>query len=211
MSVSVRKTAPTPTPTPTPTYMANIQCIIGLGNPGEKYTKTRHNAGAWFVDYLAHQEHVALKLEKQFRGLLGEFSLNNQKCYLFKPTTYMNESGLSVSAFTKFYKIPIENVLVAHDELDFDVGVARLKKAGGHGGHNGLRNIIQQCGSADFYRLRLGVGHPGNRDEVVDYVLTTPSKADHQKIITSIEEAARVVPELLMGEFQKAFNQLHSN
>ncbi|MCX7121419.1 MAG: aminoacyl-tRNA hydrolase [Gammaproteobacteria bacterium] len=191
--------------------MNGIHCIVGLGNPGATYAKTRHNAGAWFVDYLAEKENVSLRLEKQFRGMLGEFSVNNQKCFLFKPTTYMNESGLSVSALIRFYKIPIENVLVVHDELDFDAGIARLKKAGGHGGHNGLRDIMQQCASADFYRLRLGVGHPGNRDDVVDYVLNAPSKDDHKKIMTAIEDSVCVIPALLSGEIQKAFSQLHSD
>lgn len=191
--------------------MNGIHCIVGLGNPGATYAKTRHNAGAWFVDFLANQNNVSLRLEKQFRGMLGEFFCNNQKCYLFKPTTYMNESGLSVSALMRFYKIPIENILVAHDELDFEAGIARLKKAGGHGGHNGLRDIIQQCASADFYRLRLGVGHPGDRNQVVDYVLNAPNKDDYQKIMTAIEDSTRVIPELLSGEIQKAFHHLHSD
>ncbi|OGT49415.1 MAG: aminoacyl-tRNA hydrolase [Gammaproteobacteria bacterium RIFCSPHIGHO2_12_FULL_38_11] len=191
--------------------MTQIQCIIGLGNPGSDYAKTRHNVGAWFVDFLAEKENAPLRLEKKLRGMLSEFLFNHQKCFLFKPTTYMNESGLSVSALLNFYKIPIENVLVAHDELDFDAGIARLKKGGGHGGHNGLRDIIQKCASADFYRLRLGIGHPGNRDDVVDYVLNVPSKDDHQKIIMAIEDSTRVIPELLSGEIQKAFHQLHSD
>lgn len=177
--------------------MSIIHCIIGLGNPGDNYAKTRHNVGAWFVDFLAEKYNVSFKLEKKLRGYIAEFSEHNQKCYLFKPTTYMNESGLPVRAVSQFYKIPIENMLVAHDELDFDPGVVKLKKAGGHGGHNGLRSIIQHCASSDFYRLRFGIGHPGNRDAVSDYVLAAPNKADHQKIMTAIEDATQVVLKLL--------------
>jgi len=191
--------------------MTHIQCIIGLGNPGAEYAKTRHNAGAWFVDVLAEQFNVSFKLDKKLRGHIAEFSAHNQKCFLFKPATYMNESGLSVHQFLQFYKIPIENSLVAHDELDFEAGIARLKKGGGHGGHNGLRDIMQQCASADFYRLRLGIGHPGNRNDVVDYVLKAPSRAERIDIMMAIDQATQVIPELLSGEFQKAFHQLHSD
>lgn len=188
-----------------------IRCIIGLGNPGDQYAKTRHNVGAWFVDYLAEQESVTLRLEKSLRGMVGEFSVNTQKIFLFKPTTYMNESGIAVAAFTRFYKILPEEILVAHDELDFDAGIARLKQAGGHGGHNGLRNIIAQLGSTDFYRLRLGIGHPGDRNEVVDYVLGKPSREDHVEIIRSIDASMRVMPDLFAGKIQQAFHLLHSD
>lgn len=188
-----------------------IRLIIGLGNPGAQYAATRHNVGAWFIDFLSNQENISMRVEKQFRAHVGEFLHNGAKCFLLKTTTYMNESGLSVSAFVKFYKINSDEMLVVHDELDFDAGVARLKQGGGHGGHNGLRDIISHLNSPDFYRLRLGIGHPSHRDDVSNYVLANPSRDDHVKIIKAIDESVRVIPELLSGEFQKAFHQLHSD
>jgi PTH1 family peptidyl-tRNA hydrolase len=188
----------------------SIRLIIGLGNPGAQYTATRHNVGAWFIDFLSQQENIALRVEKQFHAYVGEFSHAGNKCFLLVPTTYMNDSGRSVSAFAKFYKIIPEEMLVAHDELDFDAGIARLKKGGGHGGHNGLRDIISHLNSSDFYRLRLGIGHPGHRDDVSNYVLSNPSRDDRLDIIRAIDESVRVMPELLAGEFQKAFHILHS-
>src|SRR3990167_5165519 len=187
--------------------MNGIRLIVGLGNPGAEYAKTRHNVGAWFVDIFSEQNNISFALQKKFHAIVG----SHQKIFLLKPTTYMNESGLPVSAFIKFYKINPEEILVVHDELDFEAGIVRLKKDGGHGGHNGLRDIIQQCGSSDFYRLRLGIGHPGNRDDVSDYVLSAPSKADHADILRAIDEGSRIIPELLSGEFQKALHQLHSD
>lgn len=187
-----------------------IRCIIGLGNPGAQYAATRHNVGAWFVDFFAQQNNIPLCLEKKFHGFCAEFSAHDQKCFLFKPTTYMNESGRSVSAFAKFYKINVDEILVVHDELDFEAGIARLKLGGGHGGHNGLRDIISHMG-ANFYRLRLGVGHPGHRDEVVNYVLGNPSREDRVEIIKAIDESMRVIPELLLGKIQHAFHALHSD
>lgn len=186
-----------------------IRCIVGLGNPGAEYAKTRHNVGAWFIDFLAAQENLTLRLDKKLHGYLAEFTFQNQKCFLFKPSTYMNESGLAVSAFAKFYKIPVQEILIAHDELDFEAGIARLKLAGGHGGHNGLRDIIAHL-SPDFYRLRLGIGHPGNRDDVSDYVLGNPSHDDRIEIMKAIEESAKVIPDLLSGKIQEAFRTLHS-
>ena len=186
-----------------------IRLIVGLGNPGAHYAATRHNVGAWFIDHFAKNQHVPLCLNKKFRGFVGEFTHQNEKCFLLKPVTYMNESGLSVSVFAQFYKITAPEILVVHDELDFASGVVRLKQGGGHGGHNGLRDIVSHMG-ADFYRLRIGIGHPGHRDDVTNYVLGTPSHDDHQSINTAIEESMSVMPELLAGEFQKAFHALHS-
>ncbi len=189
----------------------SIRCIIGLGNPGAEYAKTRHNVGAWFVDFFAEKNTISLTLQKKFHAHIGEFSASDHtKIFLLKPTTYMNESGLSVSAFVKFHKINPEEILIVHDELDFEPGIARLKQGGGHGGHNGLRDIISHLNSSDFYRLRIGIGHPGNRDDVVDYVLNKPSRDDRVEIIKAIDESMRVIPELLSGEFQKAFHTLHS-
>jgi len=189
----------------------SIRLIVGLGNPGAQYAATRHNVGAWFIDFLSQQENISMRVEKQFHAHVGEFSHNGLKCFLLKPTTYMNESGMSVSAFAKFYKINPEAMLVVHDELDFDAGIARLKQGGGHGGHNGLRDIISHLNSSDFYRLRLGIGHPGHRDDVSNYVLSNPSRDDRVEIIRAIDESARVLPQLLLGEFQKAFHTLHSD
>ena len=186
-----------------------IRCIIGLGNPGAQYASTRHNVGAWFIDRFTDSHHVPLCLEKKFRGFVGEFAHQSEKCFLLKPTTYMNESGLSVSVFTQFYKITAAEILVVHDELDFEPGVIRLKQGGGHGGHNGLRDIVSHIG-ADFYRLRIGIGHPGHRDEVTNYVLGMPNQDDRVSIMKTIDESMCVIPELLSGEFQKAFHTLHS-
>ncbi|OGT43440.1 MAG: aminoacyl-tRNA hydrolase [Gammaproteobacteria bacterium RIFCSPHIGHO2_12_FULL_40_19] len=205
--------------------MSGIRLIVGLGNPGTQYAATRHNVGAWFVDIFAEQENISLRLEKQFRGYVGEITVSSDrsasasdhavraatKCFLFKPTTYMNESGMAVVAITQFYKILPEEILLVHDELDFDVGVARLKQAGGHGGHNGLRNIIAHLSSSDFYRLRLGIGHPGSRDEVTNYVLGNPSRDDRVEIIKAIDESFRVMPDLFDGKIQQAFHTLHSD
>lgn len=185
---------------------SGIRCIVGLGNPGAQYAATRHNVGAWFVDRYSEKNNIPLCLEKKFRALVGAFS---DHCFLFRPTTYMNESGASVSVFTQFYKINPEEMLVVHDELDFEPGIARLKQGGGHGGHNGLRDIISHLGP-DFYRLRIGIGHPGHRDDVTNYVLGNPSYDDHEKIISALTESLRVIPALLLGEFQKAFHALHS-
>lgn len=191
--------------------MSKIRLIVGLGNPGTQYAATRHNAGAWFVEFLANQETVSLRSAKQFHGHLAEFQYQNNKCFLFIPSTYMNDSGRAVAALIKFYKILPEEMLVAHDELDFEAGVVRLKQGGGHGGHNGLRDIIAHLNTPDFYRLRLGIGHPGHRDEVANYVLANPSRDERIEIMHAIDDAARIIPELLLGEFQKALHQLHSD
>lgn len=186
-----------------------IECIVGLRNPGAEYAKTRHNVGAWFVDALAESVNANFKLEKRFRSVVAKFSLDGHECWLLKPTTYMNESGTAVAAFARFYQIPVEKILVAHDELDFDAGVVRLKKAGGHGGHNGLRDVIAHI-TAEFYRLRIGIAHPGHRDDVTDYVLGVPSRADRDAITRSIQTALEIVPKLLSGKIQQAMHVLHS-
>ncbi len=188
-----------------------IRLIIGLGNPGAQYAATRHNVGAWWIDAFAEQNHIPLHLDRKFRGFVGEWLHDNQKCFLLKPTTYMNESGLPASLFTQFYKINPDEILVVHDELDFEAGIVRLKQGGGHGGHNGLRDIISHLHSSDFYRLRLGIGRPVHRDQVTDYVLGNPSRDDRDKILKSIDESISVIPDLLSGKIQQAFHQLHSD
>ncbi|WP_456414044.1 aminoacyl-tRNA hydrolase [Thiolapillus sp.] len=186
-----------------------IRCIIGLGNPGEKYQHTRHNAGFWFVDTLARRHGVQLRPENKFFGQLAKLSLPAGDCWLFQPATYMNRSGQATSALAHFYRLAPEQILVAHDELDLPAGSVRLKKGGGHGGHNGLRDIISALGSKDFYRLRLGIGHPGHRDQVTDHVLSRPSRDDQRKIEEAIELAADQTEALILGNYPQLMNRLH--
>lgn len=187
-----------------------VQLIVGLGNPGPEYAATRHNTGTWFVDLLARQYEINLKYEKKFRGVVSKLKINHHDVYLFIPSTYMNDSGYAVKAVTNFYKIPVEAVLIAHDELDFSPGTIRLKMGGGHGGHNGLRNIIEQIGSSDFLRLRIGIGHPGSKPLVHNYVLGKPASHESDLIIASIDKCLTLVPDLVKGEIQKVFNALHN-
>ncbi|MCH9769739.1 MAG: aminoacyl-tRNA hydrolase [Gammaproteobacteria bacterium] len=185
--------------------------MVGLGNPGSQYAPTRHNVGAWYVDALARQESLKLKSENKFHASAAKLNQNGEACWLAIPTTYMNESGRAVAALARFYKIPVERILIAHDELDFPAGTVRIKKSGGHGGHNGLRDIISHLGSKDFLRLRIGIGHPGHKDRVTPYVLGKPSSDDKASILQSIDEALRVVPDLMGGELERAFRDLHSD
>lgn len=186
-----------------------IKLIVGLGNPGPEYAKTRHNVGAWFTQQLADQLQESLRLESKFRSLVAKINLAGESCWLAQPTTYMNESGQAVKAVAQFYKIAPEEILIAHDELDFPAGTIRIKEAGGHGGHNGLRDIIQHLGTPDFYRLRIGIGHPGDKNKVSAYVLNEPSQSDKQRILTSIEDGLRAVEDIVTGDFQKAMRYLH--
>ncbi len=188
-----------------------IQLIVGLGNPGAEYENTRHNVGAWFVKQLAEQENTTLKFESKFHGAVAKVSTFANPCWLLIPSTYMNESGRALAAITRFYKIPPESILVAHDELDFSAGTVRLKNGGGHGGHNGLRDIINHLHSKDFYRMRIGIGHPGHKDRVSPYVLSAPSKNDRELILQSIDEGLRTIADLSAGEFEKAMHYLHSD
>ncbi len=187
-----------------------ISLIVGLGNPGTQYEKTRHNVGAWFVEQLAQHENVELRFETKFHGLVAKITSFSNPCWLLIPTTFMNESGIAVSALARFYKIAPETILVAHDELDFAAGEIRLKANGGHGGHNGLRDIINHVHSKDFCRVRIGIGHPGHKDRVTPYVLNKPSGHDRDLILQAIDEGLRVVPDLIEGDFAKAMKNLHS-
>ena len=189
--------------------MSSVQLIVGLGNPGDKYEQTRHNAGFWFVDEVARQYGVELRPETKFLGHAGRVQSNGMDFWLLKPTTFMNRSGQSIQALAKFYKIPVESILVVHDELDLPPGSAKLKVGGGHGGHNGLRDTIAAMGK-NFMRLRLGIGHPGHKDMVVDYVLKNASKSDRQLIDDASYEATRVVPDLIKGDPAKAMQDLHT-
>ncbi len=189
---------------------SSIRLIVGLGNPGEKYEHTRHNAGAWFVEALAAEWGVKLRLEAKFQGLVAPFNSAGHNGWLLLPTTFMNASGQSVRSISQFYQIPPEGILVAHDELDFPPGTVRLKEQGGHGGHNGLRDIMQHLKTDRFHRLRVGIGHPGDRNEVLNYVLNPPSKQDKMLIVDAIQQSFQVLPDLLVGDIQKAILKLHT-
>lgn len=189
--------------------MVPLQLIVGLGNPGERYARTRHNVGAWFVRQLADDAGADLRPEPKFFGATATITVGDHTLHLLEPSTYMNESGKSVAAIARFYRIPPTAILVAHDELDFSAGHVRVKAAGGHGGHNGLRDIIRALGSADFYRLRLGIGHPGHRDRVTPYVLSAPSAADRENIDAAIWQACRQLPIMVAGDWQRVMRELH--
>ncbi len=186
-----------------------IKLIVGLGNPGQQYAKTRHNIGFWLVDFLAKKYQVDLKFESKFNSLLGDFFLDGSKVTLLKPQTFMNLSGEAVAKAVKFYKIMAAEILVAHDELDFLPCQVRLKCDGGANGHNGLQNIIDLLGGGDFWRLRIGIGKPINKDGMTSYVLNAPTKDESQKIEDAISLAADSLPELIKGDFERAFMRLH--
>lgn len=191
--------------------MTAVQLIVGLGNPGAEYEQTRHNAGALFVERLAAQHHVNLVADRKYHGLTGRFTHDGHDVRLLIPTTYMNRSGQAVAALAGFYRIPVESILVAHDELDMPPGVAKLKKGGGHGGHNGLRDIIAQLGNQNgFHRLRLGIGHPGHSSLVSGYVLGRAPRAEQELLDTSIDFALGVLPDILAGNWTRAMQRLHS-
>jgi PTH1 family peptidyl-tRNA hydrolase len=188
----------------------DLKLIVGLGNPGSKYSETRHNAGFWFVEELVAANATQFRLEKKFHGELAKINIAGTDIWLLKPDTYMNESGRSVKSLMSFYQLKPENILVAHDEIDLPPGTVKLKTGGGHGGHNGLRDIISQLGTKDFHRLRIGVGHPGHKDQVVDYVLRRPSQDDRIAIDLSVKEALDIVALLAEGSMEKAMHQLHT-
>ncbi len=190
--------------------MSPIQLIVGLANPGKEYADTRHNAGAWFIDEILSQLNVQLRPESKYHGLYGSFKTQDHLCHLLIPTTYMNHSGQAVRACLNYLKLPPEALLVAHDEIDLPVGAVKLKFDGGHGGHNGLKDIMRHLNTKQFYRLRIGVGRPKNSHDVVDYVLDRPSKADRKSIDQAIATVQDVMPLILQGEMQKAMHQLHS-
>jgi len=189
---------------------SSIRVIVGLGNPGPKYALTRHNAGFCFADLLVHQFGGKLRYEQKFLGDVAKISVSTQDILLLKPHTYMNHSGQSVSALMRFYKIPIEQLLVVYDELDLPPGIVRLKQGGGHGGHNGMRDIVAHLSSKEFQRLRIGIGHPGDRSQVVDYVLGRAGKQDQAAVDAGMDKAIALLPQIVTGDTQKAMNELHS-
>ncbi len=189
--------------------MSAIQLIVGLGNPGREYEDTRHNAGAWFVEQLAREQRCTLQSESKFHGLTGRLQMAGQDVRLLIPTTFMNRSGQAVAALATFYKIPVEAILVAHDELDLPPGQARFKQ-GGSGGGNGVRDIIASLGQNAFHRLRIGIGHPGSADKVVGYVLNRPGADERISIDAAIAAALNILPLAMAGQWSKAMSQLHA-
>lgn len=187
-----------------------VRLFVGLGNPGKPFSRTRHNAGFWFIDRLAERFGLSLHPLPRFKAEGGRFSWQGREIYLLKPLTYMNLSGQAVAPFCRFYKISPKELLVAHDELDFPPGKVRLKWNGGHGGHNGLKSVISALGSRQFARLRIGIGHPGSREKVVSYVLSPPSEEERIEIERAIERAVEVVPILIEEGLEAAMNRLHA-
>ena len=183
-----------------------IKLIVGLKNPGDKYAKTRHNAGAWVLSTWIEQPWL---LKKEFLSEIAELSIEGQKVWAIMPTTYMNLSGQAVGAVARFYRLQAQEILVCHDELDLPAGDIRLKKGGGHGGHNGLQDIIRHLGSPDFYRLRIGIGHPGDKNQVSNYVLHPPSSAEKKLIEESIKNVLPFIPQILKGDLAAVMNVLH--
>jgi PTH1 family peptidyl-tRNA hydrolase len=193
---------------------ADIRLIVGLGNPGAEYTDTRHNAGFWFLDSLAEHLSVSFRFDKRFNAAESKTqvhsSTNSKDITLLKPQTFMNRSGQSVGAVARYYKLQPEQILVAHDELDLGVGDNRIKLSGGHGGHNGLKDIINHLGTKDFFRLRIGIGHPGDRNQVINYVLHKASISDQSAIEEANQRSLDVMPQVFEGRLDKAMQALHT-
>ncbi|OCG39209.1 aminoacyl-tRNA hydrolase [Gilliamella sp. Bif1-4] len=191
--------------------MTTIKLIVGLANPGNEYAATRHNAGAWFVEQLAERYNQSLKNEQKFFGYTSRINISGHDVRLLVPTTFMNLSGKAVQAMATFYQIKPEEILVAHDELDLNPGIAKLKFGGSHGGHNGLKDIANKLGNnLNFYRLRIGIGHPGDKNKVVGYVLNKPSKPEQELIDKAIDESLRCTDILLSDGIDVAMNKLHA-
>lgn len=188
-----------------------IRLFVGLGNPGPEYEHTRHNAGFWWIDEVARTLKVNLLMDKSYYGLVGRTSVNGQAVWLLEPQTFMNLCGKSVAALARFFKISPNEILVAHDELDISPGDAKLKLGGSHAGHNGLRDIHAQLGTDDYWRLRLGVGHPGVKSEVIHWVLKKPSLDHRIAIDQSIGRALTALPDLLAGDMNKATMLIHTS
>ena len=187
-----------------------IKLVAGLGNPGERYEPTRHNAGFWFLDRVAARDGGRFRAESRFQGDTAEVQIRGHRVRLLKPTTHMNRSGISVAALARFYRIAPEEILVVHDEIDLPVGAARLKTGGGPGGHNGLKDIISHLGDRGFHRLRLGVGHPGERSQVINYVLRRPGSAEQKLIDEAVDDSLREFDAIIEGELMVVMNRLHS-
>ncbi|QXL85578.1 aminoacyl-tRNA hydrolase [Comamonas sp. NLF-1-9] len=187
-----------------------IRLFVGLGNPGPEYEATRHNVGFWFIDRLARQLGASLVPERAWHGLAARTSVQGRAIWLLEPQTFMNASGRSVAALARFYKIAPQEILVVHDELDFSPGQIRLKHGGSHGGHNGLRDIHAQLGASDYWRLRIGIGHPGVKAEVIHWVLGRPAPGDRQLMETALEHGLQSVAQLVAGEMDKATQRINT-
>jgi PTH1 family peptidyl-tRNA hydrolase len=187
-----------------------IQLIVGLGNPGTEYENTRHNAGFWWIDEICRTHGVTLSSEAKFFGRVGRLKLGARETWLLQPTTFMNASGRAIAALARFYRIAPHSILVVHDELDLLPGSIKLKRGGGNGGHNGLKDISAQLGTADYWRLRLGIGHPGEKSAVVNFVLNPPMKDEAPLIEDMIEQSVKLLPTLLEGRFEAAMLKLHT-
>ena len=189
---------------------ADIRLIVGLGNPGADYVDTRHNAGFWLVDLIAADRSLSFRFEKRYNADECKFKADGRDVYLLKPQNFMNRSGQAVAGLARYYKIHPEQIMVLHDELDLPPGTNRIKLAGGHGGHNGLRDIINHLGSREFFRVRVGIGHPGEASQVVNYVLHKPSVADLHAIEAANRDTLAVMPLVIEGRIDKAMQALHT-
>jgi len=187
-----------------------IKLIVGLGNPGRQYEKTRHNAGFLFLDALAQELGFSWSNESRFKGLFAEGSVASEKIMLLKPSTFMNRSGQSVGKIARYYKLLPEEILVVHDELDFNPGVVKLKQDGGHAGHNGLRDIIAHLGSKEFYRLRIGIGRPAAEKVIADFVLSSPSKEEWELLVNAIDLSRSYIGQMVSGDMAVVMNKLNS-
>lgn len=190
--------------------MTGIRLLVGLGNPGPQYEDTRHNAGFWWIDELCRAHGTPLNAEAKFFGRTARLKSGPDEAWLLQPTTFMNGSGRAVAALARFHKIPPEAILVIHDELDLLPGNIKLKKGGGNGGHNGLKDITAHLGTPDFWRLRLGIGHPGEKSEVVNFVLRSPPREEAHLIQDCISQSTPLLPLLLTGSFEAAMLKLHT-
>lgn len=186
-----------------------IRLLVGLGNPDPRDARTRHNAGFWFADAVASRWGGSFRSQSNFFGDIADCQVGGHRLRILKPMTYMNNSGRSVAAFANFYKFEADEILIAHDEIDLPPGTVRLKRGGGHGGHNGLRDVIPQLGSPDFARLRIGVGHPGNKNAVVGYVLKPASAEDQGIIDDAVALAVDHFPDIVAGKYSEVMNSLH--
>lgn len=190
--------------------MAVIRLIAGLGNPGRKHERDRHNVGFWFVSRLAVQQRVEMRSQPKFHGLTARTGVAGSEVWLVMPQTYMNASGMAVGSLARFYKIQPEECLVVHDELDFPPGVAKLKLGGGVAGHNGLRDIADQLGTQHYWRLRIGIGHPGDKNVVADYVLSSPPAPERELIETAVARCLEHSPLLMAGDMRAAMLRIHT-
>lgn len=188
---------------------ARIELIVGLGNPGSEYAQTRHNVGFWLLDELSKMSGATFQPQSKFFGETARLKTDDHDSWLLKPTTFMNRSGQSVGAVASFYRIPVEGILVVHDDLDLDTGMVRLKEGGGHGGHNGLRDITTRFSSDKYLRLRIGIGHPGSGSDVSKYVLNRPTASEEMEIQNAIARSLEAMPDILSGNLQKVMNELH--